>query len=87
MALEGENSCSMDHTRQIIGSIGGVFYSSSRVGKEQKIAMELAIQDFHRSTCSKLLSDIRDSHGSSALAVSAGNMDFLYLPSSIPFYT
>lgn len=83
MAMEGEASCSMEDTLQITGSIGGVFDCSSRKGKEQKIAMELALQDFYLSTCSKLLSNIRDSYGSSALAVSAGILDFL--PFSIHF--
>ncbi|KAI9201335.1 hypothetical protein LWI28_021772 [Acer negundo] len=34
--------------------IGGVIDYSSRVGKEQMIAMQMAVQDFHRSACCKL---------------------------------
>ncbi|OMO78932.1 Extracellular ligand-binding receptor [Corchorus capsularis] len=65
-----EESCVM--RRGIARGIGSVIDYSSRAGREQKIAMEIAFQDFHRSTCSKqLVLRFKDSHGSSAQTVSS----------------
>ncbi|OMO74759.1 Ionotropic glutamate receptor [Corchorus olitorius] len=65
-----EESCEM--RRRIVRGIGSVFDYSSRAGREQKIAMEIAFLDFHRSTCSKqLVLRSKDSHGSSARTVSS----------------
>ncbi|XP_011083927.1 glutamate receptor 2.7-like [Sesamum indicum] len=50
-------------------SIGVVIDESCRVGKEQKIAMELAVADFR--PCLNLVLHPRPSHGSSAPAASA----------------
>ncbi|XVE70081.1 hypothetical protein DITRI_Ditri10aG0043200 [Diplodiscus trichospermus] len=47
-----EDGCVMKRER--IRRIGGVIDCSSRAGKEQRIAMEMAIQDFHRSTAFEL---------------------------------
>ena len=66
----------MNEHDQIIGSIGGVIDKSSHVGKELKIAMEMAVHDFRRSTCSKLVLHLRDSNGNSAHAETAGNFHY-----------
>ncbi|KAL8513896.1 hypothetical protein ACS0TY_013133 [Phlomoides rotata] len=50
--------------------IGVLIDKSCRVGREQKIAMELAVQDFHH--CLNILLHVTDSHGNSARAASAG---------------
>ncbi|KAL3514526.1 hypothetical protein ACH5RR_027243 [Cinchona calisaya] len=58
--------------RPVIGSIGAVFDKSSRVGKEQAIAVEMAVHDFiHWSNCSKLILHFQDSQGKPARAASA----------------
>ncbi|KAB5526691.1 hypothetical protein DKX38_020538 [Salix brachista] len=50
-----------------MGKIGGVIDYGSRVGKEMKVAMEMAAEDFARSSCSKqLVLQIEDSSGDSA---------------------
>ncbi|KAJ6328093.1 hypothetical protein OIU77_009892 [Salix suchowensis] len=47
-----------------MGKIGGVIDSGSRVGKEMKVAMEMAAEDFARSSCSKqLVLQLEDSSG------------------------
>jgi len=56
-------------------SVGAVFDYNSRVGKEQKVAMDLAVQDLHRLNCSKqLVLQPKDSHGNSAQATFAGKL-------------
>lgn len=64
-----DDNCTKSHP--LIGSIGGIVDLGSRVGKEQKIAVEIAINDSNKSTCSKLALPVRDSSGSSARAASA----------------
>ena len=74
MAREGgdNNNCPM---RQTFTSIGAVFYYNSRLGKEQKVAMDIAIQDLHSLNCStKLVLRLKDSQGNSARATSAGKL-------------
>lgn len=68
-ADEGGDGCPLTHQMR---NIGGVIDYSSRVGKEQKIAMEMALEDFSRSSnCSKqLLLLLEDSQGNSARAAS-----------------
>ncbi|KAK6256583.1 hypothetical protein QUC31_000042 [Theobroma cacao] len=69
-AKEKEDICVTK--RGITRGIGGVVDYSSRVGKEQRIAMEMAIRDFHRLTCSKqLILRFKDSQGTSARAASS----------------
>ncbi|XP_057794476.1 glutamate receptor 2.5-like [Salvia miltiorrhiza] len=55
-------------------SVGVVIDERSRVGKEQKIAMKLAVQDLRH--CLNLVLHIKDLHGNSALAASAA-MDLM----------
>ncbi|KAF8410064.1 hypothetical protein HHK36_002586 [Tetracentron sinense] len=57
---------------QFVGTIGGLVDYSSRVGKEEKTAMQMAAKDFYRSTGSQLLLHLRDSYGDSAPAISTG---------------
>ena len=67
--------------RHIMGNIGGVIDYRSRVGKEQKVAMEMAVEDFSRSSCSKQLTlQLEDSRGDSARAASSSKA---YLPRSL----
>ncbi|OMO74758.1 Ionotropic glutamate receptor [Corchorus olitorius] len=57
---------------EVTRAIGGIIDYSSRAGKEQRIAMEMAIQDFHHSTCSEqLVLCFKDTNGSSARAASS----------------
>ena len=63
--------------------IGGVVDCTTRMGKEQKIAMEMAIQDYYfinnnfdsstTTSCSKLDLHLKDSQGNPARAAAAGN--------------
>lgn len=83
-ASEREDECPLTH--QITWNIGAVTDYNSRVGKEQKIAMEMAVQDFHRHrhrhrlTCSsKLVLHFNDSHGNSPQATSSGKLKFCSL--------
>lgn len=72
MARKGESNCPMTKT---VADVGAVFYYNSRVGREQKVAMDLAVQDWNRLTCSKqLVLQLKDSHGNSAQATSAGKL-------------
>ncbi|KAK4428986.1 Glutamate receptor 2.7 [Sesamum alatum] len=61
--------CRQKHQHRATMSIGVVIDESCRVGKEQKIAMELAVGDFRH--CLNLVLHPKDSHGSSARAASA----------------
>jgi hypothetical protein len=73
MALEGDNN--FCPTTKMVASVGAVFYYNSRVGREQKVAMDLAVQDLLRLSCSKqLVLQLKDSHGNSARATSAGKL-------------
>lgn len=66
-----ERECAMKHDRS--RKIGGVVDYSSRTGREQGIAIEMAVQDFHHSTCSiHLVLRFKDSQGSSPRAASSG---------------
>ncbi|KAF7817496.1 glutamate receptor 2.7-like [Senna tora] len=53
-----------------IVKIGAVIDFTSRLGKEQKIAMEIAVQDVNRLTSSKLVLKFHNSGGNPATAVS-----------------
>ncbi|KAM1177301.1 hypothetical protein COP2_017197 [Malus domestica] len=64
-----EEKCQV--TQQITARIGCVIDLSSRVGKEQKIAMEMAVQDLFKSTCAKVDLHLKDSQGNSARATAA----------------
>ncbi|XP_022894775.1 glutamate receptor 2.7-like isoform X2 [Olea europaea var. sylvestris] len=64
------SNCQVDHPHRI-RRIGSVIDQSSRVGKEQKIAIQMAVNDFNQlSNCSKLALHIKDLHGKSARAAS-----------------
>lgn len=56
-------------------SIGAVLDLSSQMGKHQKIAMQIALQEFNRSSCSKLDLKIKNSQGNSAQTVASGNVN------------
>ncbi|CAL8996363.1 unnamed protein product [Prunus brigantina] len=68
------NKCQI--TQQKIAGIGVVIDYSSRVGKEKKIAMKMAIQDLFHSTCARLDLHLKDSQGNSAGAI-AGAINLL----------
>jgi hypothetical protein len=55
-------------------SIGVVLDLDSLMGKQHKIAMEIAVQEFNNQlSSSKLDLQIKDSHGNSAQVISSGN--------------
>jgi hypothetical protein len=55
-------------------SIGAVLDLVSLMGKHQKIAMEIAVEEFNNHlSSSKLDLQIKDSHGNSAQVISSGN--------------
>lgn len=60
MAVEG-----YDHpvSLGVIGTIGVITDSSSRAGREEKIAMEIAVDDFYNLTGNKLALELRDLSG------------------------
>ncbi|XP_057968310.1 glutamate receptor 3.2-like isoform X2 [Malania oleifera] len=58
-------------TCNFIGSVGGVVDCSTRVGREEKVAMELAVEDFCTSTGYGLALKLRDLSGKTAGTVSA----------------
>lgn len=55
------------------GTIGAILDPSSRAGKEEKIAMEMALQDFNASTGLGLLLNVANSHQDTVGAASGGN--------------
>lgn len=61
-------------TQQITARVGCVIDHSSRVGKEQKVAMEMAIQDLSKSICARVDLHLKDSQGNSARATAAGKV-------------
>ncbi|KAJ6679111.1 hypothetical protein OIU79_018970 [Salix purpurea] len=70
-AIEAGDNCSLI-THRITGKVGGVFNYSSRAGKEQKVAMEMAVEDYFRSSCSQQLTlQLEDSGGDSSTVASA----------------
>ena len=72
-------SLSLNHT--VIGTIGGVVDFTSRMGKEQKVAMEMAVKDICGSGCHKRLRlHVNDSCGSSARTASTSKIIYHYLP-------
>ncbi|CAK7347540.1 unnamed protein product [Dovyalis caffra] len=67
---EAGDNCPLTHP--IMGKIGGVIDHSSRVGKEQKVAMEMVVEDYFRSSCSKQLTlQLEDFGGDSSRLASA----------------
>lgn len=59
---------------EVVFAIGAVIDQTSRIGKEQKIAMEMAVHDFNQWTqCSHMDLQFKDSQGNSARAISSGN--------------
>uniref|UniRef100_A0A2N9I5U7 Glutamate receptor n=1 Tax=Fagus sylvatica TaxID=28930 RepID=A0A2N9I5U7_FAGSY len=48
------------HGKRVIGAI---IDSSSRIGKEQKVALQMAVEDFYEVSNQSLLLQIEDSHG------------------------
>ncbi|KAG5098886.1 hypothetical protein JHK82_048740 [Glycine max] len=55
LELDGSNiECPIILNSKIVVNIGAIIDLSSRVGKEQKTAMEVAIEDVNRQSCYKL---------------------------------
>ena len=52
--------------------IGAIVDLSSRVGKEEKVAMEMAIEDFQNRTNQSLVLQVKDSQGKPIHAAVAG---------------
>ena len=57
-------------------SVGAVLDLGSQMCKQQKIAMEIALQEFNHLSCSKLDLKIKNSQGNSTQAVAGGNVHF-----------
>ena len=66
----GAQDCSMHRNATV--SIGVVVDQQTRVGREEEIAMKIAIQDLRRSSCLKLTLYFRDTHQSSTAVASSG---------------
>jgi len=65
-----------------IKNIGVVLDLDSLMGKQQKVAMEIAVQEFNSFTCSNLELNIQNSKGISATTIASGNVpstNFLFL--------
>jgi hypothetical protein len=61
-------------------SIGAVLDLDSLMGKQQKIAMEIAVQEFNNQlSSSKLDLQIKDSHGNSAQVIAGGKVPSYFL--------
>lgn len=63
--------------QDMVGAIGGVLEQSSRIGREQKIAMEMAIHDFCKinNICSCPVLHLKDSQGNPARSFYQGMQD------------
>ncbi|RZB59826.1 glutamate receptor 2.5-like [Glycine soja] len=71
LASEKINNCISTTSRPIMMKIGAVLDLDSLVGKQQKIAMEIAVQEFNSLSCSKLDLNIQNSRGISARAIAS----------------
>lgn len=62
-------------------SIGAVLDLASLMGKQQKIAMEIAVEEFNinQVSSSKMDLQIKDSHGNSAQVIASGNIPSNFL--------
>lgn len=64
LLLLGAISSQCKYTKpQFKGTIGAIIDSTSRAGKQEKIAIEMAVEDFFNSTGHKPLLHVRDSQG------------------------
>lgn len=63
-------NCSMH--RNAVTNIGVVINGNTRVGKEQKIAMKIAVRDLYSDSCSQITLHFRDFSHSSLQATSVG---------------
>ncbi|KAF8391283.1 hypothetical protein HHK36_023585 [Tetracentron sinense] len=64
-------------TRYFKGSIGAIIDYSSRIGKEEKVAMEMAIEDFYNTTDHRRVLYVKDSRREPVRAVLAA-MDLIH---------
>ncbi|PHU20802.1 hypothetical protein BC332_11953 [Capsicum chinense] len=64
----GVNGSTRDDCKMITWRIGAIIDPTTRVGKEQKVAMEMAVDDFNaqNSKCSELVLNFAYSHGPAA---------------------
>lgn len=56
------------------GVMGAIVNNSSRIGKEEQLAMEMAVQDFNNYTNQTLVLHIRNSRGEPVTAALLGNI-------------
>lgn len=69
-ADNGRNTAlGIDNVRGILGAIVD---NSTRIGKEQKVAMEMAIEDFYDKTSESYALHMKNSHGEPYRAALAG---------------
>nr|KYP40592.1 hypothetical protein KK1_038076 [Cajanus cajan] len=74
LANEGREHCLI--TPRPIMNMGAVLDLESIMGKQQKIAMEIAVQEFNNLSCSKMHLIVQNSRGNSARAIASGNVLF-----------
>ncbi|XP_058096307.1 glutamate receptor 2.7-like [Magnolia sinica] len=70
MNSQDENS----KRKHFIGSIGAIIDSGTRAGKEERIAVEIAVEDLFHSASYNPVLHVRDSHGNPLRTASAGNL-------------
>lgn len=64
---------------RVKGVIGAIVNNSSRIGKEEQVAMEMAVHDFNSYTNQTLVIHIRNSQGKPVTAALAGNHKHTYI--------
>lgn len=74
------NARNCSRNQHVSWAIGGVFDQSSRIGREQTIALEMAVHDFCRTlhdVCSCPILHLKDSQGNSARSYYKGSEELL----------
>lgn len=81
LLLLGAISSQCKHTKpQFIGTIGAIVDTTIKAGKQEKLAIGMAVEDFYSSTGHKPLLHVRDSEGNPVQAAWEGEFW-----SSLPF--
>jgi hypothetical protein len=58
-------------------SLGGIVDCTTRAGKEERVAMEMALQDFYSNATQRPRLCVKDSKGDSFRAASSGENDMI----------
>ncbi|XP_052177245.1 glutamate receptor 2.1-like isoform X2 [Diospyros lotus] len=62
-AANSDAEMEVTETNQVLGTVGAILDYSSRIGKEQKVAVEIAVEDVFFHTNQSLILQLEDSHG------------------------